>query len=107
MAIKVPGTGSTKATDRRWHAVSVKPGPGACGIATEGRDRRWLSREAPTLPLAGCSRPDRCRCTYQHHDDRRTGEHRRAEEVDAFARPSPVANDRRKRRSRRATPDDD
>lgn len=106
MAGKDPGKGGSKATDRRWHAVSVKPGPTACNVAAEGRDRRWLSREAPTLPLAGCTRSDRCRCTYQHHEDRRTSEGRRAEEIDAFTRSAAIANDRRKRRSRRATPDD-
>lgn len=107
MASKDPGKGTNKSSDRRWHAVSVKPGPGACNVADNGRDRRWLSREAPALPLPGCSKPESCRCTYQHHQDRRSGEGRRAEETDAFARPVKVANERRTRKTRRATPGDE
>ena len=94
-----------KDSARRWHAVSVKPGPGACEAATAGKDNRWLSREAPILPLPGCTRPDRCRCTYQHHDDRRAGA-RRVEDLDAFARPAQVADERRKRGTRRSSDED-
>ena len=107
MAAKDPGKQGTQTSVRRWHAVSVKPGPGACNVADTGRDRRWLSREAPMLPLPGCSKPASCRCTYQHHQDRRTGEARRAEEADAFARPAKVVDERRTRKTRRAIPGDD
>jgi hypothetical protein len=100
MAIKDSGKGADKTADRRWHAVSVKPCPGACSVADTGRDRRWLSREAPALPLPGCTSPNRCRCTYIHHEDRR-GMARRAEDSDAFARPAKVANERRQRGTRR------
>jgi hypothetical protein len=81
----------TKSTDRRWHAVSVKPGNGACNAAISGKNRRWLSREAPLLPLPGCTRPDTCQCTNN----------RRAEDLDAFAQGPRVANERRSRKSRR------
>ena len=90
----------------RWHAVSVKPTTGACPAAISGKNRRWLSREAPMLPLPGCTRPDTCRCTYQHHDDRRAGG-RRAQDVDAFARPPQVTNERRKLKNRRSSPNGD
>ena len=43
-------------SDLRWHAVSVKPGANACNAAVSGKNRRWLSREAPLLPLPGCMR---------------------------------------------------
>ena len=105
MAAKDPGKQGIQSSDRRWHGVSVKPGPGACSVADNGRARRWLSREAPMLPLPGCSRPESCRCTYQHHEDRRSMD-RRAEDTDAFARPVKVANERRTRKTRRATPGD-
>ena len=88
--------------DRRWHAVSVKPASGACPAAISGKNRRWLSREAPMLPLPGCTRPDACHCTYQHHDDRRAGS-RRAEDLDAFARQPTIPTERRKQRTRRDT----
>ncbi len=92
----------TKSTDRRWHAVSVKPGTGACNAAISGKNRRWLSREAPLLPLPGCTRPDTCQCTYNHHDDRRT-DSRRAADLDAFSQGPRVANERRSRKSRRVS----
>jgi len=104
MASKDKGVVDKPKSDRRWHAVSVKPGPRACTAATSGRERRWLSREAPMLPLPGCTQPDYCRCTYNHHDDRRTGG-RRATEMDAFVRPPKVVNERRSRRTRRASDD--
>lgn len=92
----------TKGSDNRWHAVSVKPGDGACNAAISGKNRRWLSREAPLLPLPGCTRPDTCKCTYSHHDDRRMGS-RRTEDLDVFSRGPRVANERRARKSRRKT----
>jgi hypothetical protein len=104
MATKGPGSDKPKSVGR-WHAVSIKPGPGACEAAIAGKSSRWLSREAPMLPLPGCTQPERCRCTYQHHEDRRSGP-RRAEDLDAFSRPAQVGNERRKRRSRRQTDQD-
>jgi hypothetical protein len=91
----------TKSSDRRWHAVSVKPGGGACNAAVSGKNRRWLSREAPLLPLPGCTRPDACQCTYNHHDDRRPQPAGRGHER---LQPGPrVANERRSRKTRRDT----
>ena len=37
---------------------------------------RYLSREAPILPLPTCNSKG-CACRYLHHDDRRSGEDRR------------------------------
>ncbi len=105
MAARDQNPNKPKSGDRRWHAVSVKPSARACNAAVSGKNRRWLSKEAPMLPLPGCTQPDRCTCTYQHHDDRRTGG-RRAEDMDAFARPPKVANERRKSGSRRASDQD-
>ena len=105
MAIKSGETGKTPTAKKRWHAVSVKPGAGACPAATSAKDQRWLSREAPQLPLPGCTRPDTCHCTYRHHEDRR-GEGRRAEDTDAFKRPSHPVVERRSRRDRRAQSDE-
>ena len=105
MATKTGGTVKQPAGTQRWHAVSVKPGSGACPAAASGRDRRWLSREAPLLPLPGCTRPDSCRCTYQHHEDRRAGG-RRAEETDAFRMPCHPTTERRSQRDRRQSSDE-
>jgi len=58
-----------------FHAVSVQPGPSACQTARDCAEKRFLSAEAPTLPLAGCD-ATRCNCRYLHHQDRRTGARR-------------------------------
>jgi hypothetical protein len=52
------------------HAVSIAPGPRCCAQAREQQGQRFLSREAPPLPLQGCSQPN-CSCRYIHHEDRR------------------------------------
>jgi hypothetical protein len=69
-----------------WHAVAIAPGPRACTAARELVDRRFLSRDAPPLPLKKCDSPE-CACRYEHYKDRRSGP-RRAREmgvaVDAY-----------------------
>lgn len=107
MATKTGETGKFPAANKRWHAISVKPGTGACPAATSGKQQRWLSREAPQLPLPGCTKPDACRCTYQHHEDRRAGG-RRADETDSFRPRPPVraTTERRSRKDRREEPED-
>ena len=62
-----------------WHAVSIVAGPRCCAAARELDGQRFLSKEAPPLPLPDCKRTD-CSCHYQHHDDRRKGP-RRAREL--------------------------
>ncbi len=105
MAAKSSAKGKPPASSKRWHAVSVKPCPAACPTATSGRDRRWLAREAPQLPLPGCTRPDTCCCTYQHHEDRRVGG-RRVGEIDAFRPPVQTTIERRRNRDRRTKSDE-
>jgi hypothetical protein len=53
-----------------WHAVSVIPCRDACGAARQANRVRFLSKEAPVLPLPGCSARN-CDCRYRHHQDRR------------------------------------
>jgi hypothetical protein len=106
MAMKAGGIGNPPVASKRWHAVSVKPCPGACAAAAAGRHERWLSREAPQLPLPGCTRPDACQCTYQHHEDRRAGG-RRAEDTDAFRTLAKPTVERRSHRDRRRRSDDE
>ena len=62
-----------------WHAVTIVAGPRCCEAARKVEGKRFLSKEAPSLPLKDCGRAD-CRCRYQHHDDRRKGP-RRAREL--------------------------
>jgi hypothetical protein len=58
-----------------FHAVSIAPGHRCCAAANELRGERFLSRDAPKLPLPECDRTD-CTCRYEHHDDRRKGPRR-------------------------------
>jgi len=74
------GTQSTSGRERRtgfgagdpFHAVSIQPAEGCCAAVEAIRVLRFLSEEAPGLPLAECAAPD-CQCRYVHHADRRSG----------------------------------
>jgi hypothetical protein len=63
---------------RPWHAVSIVPGQQCCAAASGLVRKRFLSREAPTLPLKACDQAH-CSCRYDHHDDRRKGPRRASE----------------------------
>ena len=58
------------------HAVSVETDLTPCAAALALSDRRFLSNEAPPLPLPDCD-SDSCGCRYAHHGDRRSGDDRR------------------------------
>lgn len=64
-----------------WHAVAIAPGQRACKAAQDLQGHRFLSREAPTLPLKKCDNPA-CTCRYEHYEDRR-GSKRRAYDLGA------------------------
>lgn len=52
-------------------AVSIHPSPECCQAVQVTKGKRFLSREAPRLPLAECT-ANECRCVYRHHADRRS-----------------------------------
>jgi hypothetical protein len=58
-----------------WHAVSIETGSDVCGSCCQAagalQGQRFLSSDAPTLPLRGCTNPSGCQCRYRHHPDRR------------------------------------
>lgn len=58
-----------------YHAVSISAKGGMCDAAKECKGKRFLSADAPQLPLAGCDAAN-CACKYAHHDDRRAGPRR-------------------------------
>lgn len=66
----------TRDTRLRWHAVTIVPSSESCFISQACRRNRYLSSDAPRLPLSGCD-ADRCDCKYRHFADRR-GAPRRA-----------------------------
>jgi len=89
----------SKGSRNRWHAVLVLAPSSACAAAQACKGKRYLSSEAPRLPLANCDAAA-CGCKYRHFDDRRAGP-RRAEEV-GVPDPKKPASNRRGRKGRRA-----
>jgi len=59
----------------QYHAVAIAKNATACPAAALLIGRRFLSREAPPLPVAGCSTYP-CRCRYLHYADRRADDRR-------------------------------
>lgn len=55
-----------------FHAVSIHPEQQCCGAVQSIGQTRFLSEDAPGLPLPQCDY-ETCRCKYEHHEDRRTG----------------------------------
>jgi hypothetical protein len=76
---------SPSANKTKWYAVSVIPGKRCCLAAKQMARKRWLSADAPRLPLERCDLRT-CECRYQHHTDRRGTPRRR---VDREALPHP------------------
>ena len=62
-----------------WHAVAIRCGRYACRAAQDLAGTRFLSADAPMLPLANCDRSGPCECNYRHYPDRRAGPRRRSE----------------------------
>jgi hypothetical protein len=98
MADKTSSVNKSKA----WHAVAIRPKGGSCEAVQGCRMARFLSSQAPRLPLEQCSTADTCTCVYKHHADRR-GQPRRQEERDGMRRTSKVTQERRQTRDRRST----
>jgi hypothetical protein len=81
-----------------YHAVSVTAGHPSCEAAKQLGTLRFLTRQAPSLPLTGCDvRP--CECRYSHFSDRRTGLDRR---VEIGGKPPHGLEERRQNNGRRA-----
>lgn len=64
-------------TTTKYHSVSIRTAGKSCSAANAIEGQRYLSSEAPQLPLADCDRPEKCRCRFIHHEDRRSGDERR------------------------------
>jgi hypothetical protein len=85
-----------------WHAVAIKPKGQCCDAVQAHRTARFLSSDAPRLPLPECSTSDTCTCVYKHHADRRAQPRRQAEK-DGLRRSGKVAQERRLISDRRKT----
>lgn len=60
---------------RSYHAVEIRPSAQACSAVRSFRNKRFLSRDAPPIPLPSCTSPE-CDCVYVHYDDRRSRQRR-------------------------------
>jgi hypothetical protein len=96
-------TGRAERSSTQWRAVKIEPGLMCCGQAGALAGKVFLSKEAPQLPLEGCSETD-CRCKYVHLEDRRVGDDRRVElgDLGAFL---PVTQQERRRVAGRRSED--
>jgi hypothetical protein len=86
---------------RKWHAVSIVAKGICCGLARSLYANRFLSAEAPRLPLPECTMPSSCQCAYKHHEDRRARA-RRSDELHGIRRARWTLEERRTRSDRRA-----
>lgn len=62
--------------EHRFHSVSVVNNGNGCEKANALSGKRFLSKEAPELPMEECTQAN-CLCRYQHHQDRRQFGHDR------------------------------
>ncbi len=85
----------------KWHAVTVVLRETSCAAAALCRNSKFLSGQAPKLPLPACPHPEACQCTYRHFEDRRCGPRRNAEVNPSLGDTKPDTN-RRKQGGRRA-----
>jgi hypothetical protein len=84
----------------RWHAVTIAAPSNACGAAQACKGKRFLSGDAPWLPLEECD-AKRCGCTYRHYEDRR-GDSRRQDDK-STAQQGREQSNRRVSRGRRTS----
>ncbi|MGB5247598.1 MAG: hypothetical protein WBM54_09720 [Woeseia sp.] len=112
--VKSRGPGSAAAqktksgkSSQEWHAVAVRPGMNSCVSARRSNGARYLSREAPNLPLPGCDEAN-CTCRFVHYADRRAGEDRRTPFKSSISANSTSSGDeRRTQPERRSKPAND
>jgi len=60
---------------RKYQAVAIRRGSAACKAVTMLEGKRFLSMDAPPLPLPDCDAKN-CRCRYIYFDDRRQDDRR-------------------------------
>lgn len=66
---------SSKTAGNPYHCVELKMPYSACEAVLKLHGKRFLSAEAPQLPLPDCDQ--HCQCKFKHHNDRRSAEDRR------------------------------
>jgi hypothetical protein len=106
-----PRKGGTRAVEsgsgkQQWHAVAVVAPAHACEAARLLRGHRFLSGEAPRLPLECCPSPEHCQCTFRHFKDRRSGSRRGTDRGEQITR-RPMIGERRSSGGRRKSDHED
>ena len=86
---------------RPFQAIAIYRGVVCCEMARKFGEHRFLAKDAPALPLQGCSMRERCECRYLKYKDRR-GEARRLVDFGMSARVFD-GRERRARKGRRST----
>lgn len=84
-----------------WHAVSIIAKNESCIAARALKNAKFLSAQAPRLPLADCTMGGACPCGYKHHSDRR-GSPRRKDEITGLKQTNKSPLERRVSPDRRA-----
>jgi hypothetical protein len=103
MEALVARTGQHIRITNPWHAVEIRSSRNACPACKALAGARFLSTEAPRLPVAGCLQSLTCNSVYVHHDDRRAGPRRGGEQGLPRASAAPTGrSERRIGRGRRA-----
>ncbi len=59
-----------------YHCVAIRHQDGACSAVQRLSGQRFLSKDAPAIPLPACDAAS-CRCRYVHFEDRRQNDERR------------------------------
>src|ERR1700761_2565179 len=59
-----------------FRAVEIAPSITCCSAAMQVTGRLYLLREAPRLPLMGCTMPANCACSFRKNADRRDSDRR-------------------------------
>jgi hypothetical protein len=91
----------TTRTAGLFGSVEIRTRKGACEAARSLGGQRFLSKEAPTLPLSGCAAAQ-CSCSFAKLSDRRT-DSRRLEHGGLSASFFEATNRRAERERRRAS----
>lgn len=60
----------SQAKNDTFHCVETHHHTDCCNAVKDLHGKRFLSAEAPKLPVTGCDK-DHCQCDYIHHEDRR------------------------------------
>ena len=84
-----------------WKGVAILAEDSACAAAIQLRGKRFLSRNAPRLPLPECTRQDQCHCKYRHLRDRRGPPRRAGDEGSLLRAEKKIVKEQRRPGERR------